>query len=143
MGIWMTVPGQPGEKTLCVKIGAIAWTGTNLSKFGGRLVLTNQRLYHGPLNVRLAGKVLAWQIGDQPVTALTDWIMQARAVDLIDIESVEPVRRSGLRITTRDRGRREFLIAATALTPVWSPKNTPHRDEMVGAVREAITRLGG
>lgn len=148
MGIWITLPPQPGEETVCVKVGAIAIRGTDLALIGGLLVLTNQRLYHGPLNVRAAGKMLSWQaeglggsIAREAVTAFTDWMLQARAVDLSEIQSVEPLRRCSLRIATRDGQSREFAIAASATTPMWSRKNPPHRDEMVAAIRAAISRL--
>jgi hypothetical protein len=74
--------------------------------------------------------------------AVTDWANRARAVDLADIVSVAPTRRSSMRVTVRDGKTREFGIGGPGFAPVWSRKNTPHRDEMLAAVQAALSRRG-
>ncbi|MEU0809232.1 hypothetical protein [Streptomyces sp. NPDC005970] len=141
----MTLPPEEGERVLCVKTGAVLIPGTGLALIGGLLVLTNRRLYHGPLNTKLAGRLLSTVAGsaappgvDRAIDLIVGWSNKARAVRLEDITSVGAAGRTVLRITTRDGERRRFGIAAGWRTPVWSRHNIAHRDEMVAAVQWAI-----
>jgi hypothetical protein len=149
MGLWVTLPLRQGEQVVLSKTGAVLIRGTELALIGGLLVLTNLRLYHGPLDTRLAG----WIVGKgtenagppglaEAVDAVTEWANRARAVDLADIVSIAPIRRSSIRVTTRDGKTREFGIGGPGFAPVWSRKNTPHRDEMLAAVRAALPQPG-
>lgn len=145
MRLWVTLPPEPGERVLCVKTGAVLIPGTGLALIGGLLVLTNRRLYHGPLNTKLAGQLLSTVAGsaapsgvDRAIDLIVGWSNKARAVRLEDITSVGAAGRTVLHITTRDGERRRFGIAAGWRTPVWSRHNIAHRDEMVAAVQWAI-----
>jgi hypothetical protein len=149
MGFWVTLPLRQGERVILAKTGAVLIPGTELGLIGGRLVLTNMRLYHGPLNTRLAGWILGKGTDSagppglsQAVGAVSGWANRARAIDLADIVSVAPTRRSSMRVTTRDGKIREFGIGAPGFAPIWSRKNTPHRDEMLAAVQAALPRRG-
>jgi hypothetical protein len=146
MGFWVKLPLQQGERIILAKTGAVLIPGTELALIGGQLVLTNLRLYHGPLNTRLAGRILgkgtdsagppglSWGVG-----AMTDWANKARAVDLADIVSVTPIRLSSMRVTVQDGKTREFGIGGPGFAPIWSRKNTPHRDEMLAAVKAGLS----
>ncbi|MET4644660.1 hypothetical protein ABID95_004409 [Streptomyces atratus] len=148
MRLWVTLPPERGEEVLCVKTGSVNIPGTPLALIGGLLVLTNQRLYQGPLDTRLAGKLLS-VMGkvtgptgtDTAIDLIVGWANKARAVALQDIASVDSVGRSSLVVTTENGKRRTFGVAASARTPVWSPNNVPHRDEMLAAIRQAISRV--
>jgi hypothetical protein len=145
MGLWVTLPPEPGERVLCVKTGAVLIPGTGLALIGGLLVLTNRRLYQGPLNTKLAGQLLSQVAGaagstgvDKAIDLIVGWSNKARAVRLEDITSVGASSRTQLHLITRDGKRRRFGIAASWRTPVWSRHNIAHRDEMVTAVQWAI-----
>lgn len=148
MKLWVTLPPEPGESILCVKTGAVLVPGTELALIGGILVLTDRRLYHGPLNTRLAGQLLstgADLTGPTGVSTGIDlivgWANKARTVALSDITAVEPLRRSSLRVTSRDGKQRTFGVAGHWKSPVFSKKNPPHRDAMLDAIRRSA--LGG
>jgi hypothetical protein len=145
MGLWIKLPLRRGERIILAKTGAVLIPGTELALIGGLLVLTNQRLYHGPLNTRLAGWILGQGVdstappgSSHAMDAVVEWANKARAVELADITSVAPTRRSSMRVATRDGRSREFGIGAPGFAPVWSRKNTPHRDAMLVAVRAAL-----
>jgi hypothetical protein len=145
MGLWVRLPLQQGEQMILAKTGAGLIPGTELALIGGLLVLTNLRLYHGPLDTRLAswllraGTALAAPPGvSQAVGAVAGWANRARAVDLAEIVSVVATRRSSMRVATRDGKTREFGIGGPGFAPVWSRKNVPHRDEMLAAVQAAL-----
>ncbi|MEU5030811.1 hypothetical protein [Streptomyces milbemycinicus] len=132
-----------------MKTGAVLIPGTGLALIGGLLVLTNRRVYQGPLNTKLAGQLLSTVAGaagptgvDKAIDLIVGWSNKARAVRLEDITSVEAAGRTVLQITTRDGKRRRFGIAANWRTPVWSRHNIAHRNEMVAAVRWAIQQAG-
>lgn len=144
MGLWVTLPPEPGESMLCAKTGAVLVPGTELALIGGILVLTDRRLYHGPLNTRLAGRLLSEGVDFAGPTGvgtgiglIVDWANKARAVALADIATVEPVRRSSLCVTDRAGKSRTFGIARNWRTPVYSKHNPPHRDAMLDAIRRA------
>jgi hypothetical protein len=59
-------------------------------------------------------------------------------MDLRDIVDVQPIRRSSLRVTTRDGRTHDFGVMAGTFSLVWSKKNPPHRDEMLRAIRLAL-----
>ncbi|QTE03155.1 hypothetical protein [Streptomyces cyanogenus] len=146
MNQWVTLPPEPGEEVLCVKRGSAAIPGTELALQGGLLILTNQRIYIGPWDTRLVGDLLtkiAGKLGPAGAAKAMDlvagWANRARAVSLREILSVAPFRKSSLRITTRDGKHRDFVIAATMRSPIWSRNNAPHRDEMLAAIRQAVT----
>lgn len=148
MKLWVTLPPAPGENLICAKTGAVVVPGTELALIGGLLILTDQRLYHGPLNTRLAGRLLSTGTdivgplgAGAAIDAIVGWANKARAVPLADITGVEPVRRSSLRVTSRDGKARVFGIAANWRTPVYSRKNGPHRDLMVAEIRRAAPGL--
>ncbi|MGW0706366.1 hypothetical protein ACWD4G_10440 [Streptomyces sp. NPDC002643] len=145
MGLWVTLPPEPGEEVLCTKTGAVLVPGTELALIGGILVLTNRRLYHGPLDTRLAGRLLSASAdlagptgAGGAIELLIGWVNKARAVPLGEITAVEPIRKASLQVTTQDGKRRNFGIAADWKTPVWSRNNPPHRDQMVAHIRRAI-----
>ncbi|MER6143786.1 hypothetical protein ABT174_27745 [Streptomyces sparsogenes] len=145
MRLWVTLPPEPGERMLCVKTGAVLIPGTGLALIGGLLVLTDRRVYHGPLNTKLAGQLLSTVAGsaaptgvDRAIELIVGWANKARAVRLEDITSVGATGRTVLHITTRDGKRRRFGIAANWRTPVWSRHNIAHRDEMVAAIQWAV-----
>ncbi|MGW1030396.1 hypothetical protein ACWD4J_43335 [Streptomyces sp. NPDC002577] len=130
-----------------MKTGSINFPSTPLALFGGLLVLTNQRLYQGPLDTRLAGRLLSATANvagptgtDTAIDLIVDWANKARAVALQDIASVESFGRSSLRVSTEDGKRRTFGVAASWRTPVWSRNNVPHRDEMLAAIQRAMGR---
>jgi hypothetical protein len=141
---WVKLPPRPGERVLCAKTGAIPIGGLDLALIGGILVLTDQRLYHGPLKTRFFGAILSELVGTvlPPAGAgldlLTRWANKARAVETRNIVTVEAVRGIRMRIGTQDGKRRDFLVAAGPLTPLWSRKNPPHRDEMCEATVRAV-----
>lgn len=98
---------------------------------GGLLVLTNQRLHHGPLNTRPAGELLAKMAAAtgpagsaKVVNLVVARANEARAVPLRDIASVEPLKKRSLRVVGRDGGYRDFGIAAAVLAPIWSSRPT-------------------
>jgi hypothetical protein len=72
------------------------------------------------------------------VDSVAAWISRARAVELEDITNVEPIRRTSLRVTTRDGKHRDYGIGSGTFTPIWSKKNPPHRDEMLHEIRRAL-----
>ncbi|WP_431047267.1 hypothetical protein ACQUSR_33950 [Streptomyces sp. P1-3] len=146
MGLWVTLPPRDGERVLAVKTGCTLVPGTSLALVGGILVLTNQRLYQGPLNTRVFGRLLSLlgeAVGPPGTTEVVDvfssWANKATAVPLGSVVSVDPVGRAVLRVTTEDGRQRRFGVAATWRSPVWSRNNTPHRDEMVSLIRAAIS----
>ncbi|MER5177584.1 hypothetical protein ABT009_04270 [Streptomyces sp. NPDC002896] len=88
----MTLPPEPGELVLCVKTGSVNVPGTPFALIGGLLVLTNQRLYQGPLDTRLAGRLLSVMANvagptgsDTAIDLIVDWSNKARAVALQNI----------------------------------------------------------
>jgi hypothetical protein len=143
MGMWITLPPRPGEVVVCVKTGATLIPGTELALVGGLLILTSQRLYHGPLNTRFFGRIIGMGLSgapvgtDKAVDGIVDWANKARALELTEIERVEPIRRSSIRVTSGAK-HTDFGIGAGMFAPVWSAKNVPHRDEMLAAIRKAI-----
>ena len=157
---WITMPPQPGEEIICVKTGAVPIPGTGLPLIGGILVLSNLRLYHGPLNTRWAATVLSHglklpegttllaqvsgTLADEAKGGLFDkvseWANRARAVPLAEIIAVEPCRRSSIKITTRDQESREFAVGAGRIAPVWAPENIAARDELLAAIEAARGR---
>lgn len=96
MGLWVTLPLREGEQVIVAKTGAVLIPGTELSLIGGLLVLTDMRLYHDPLDTRLAGRLLRtgadlaappglshavggrWRTG-LPVRALSIWPTSCRS----------------------------------------------------------------
>ncbi|KMS76962.1 hypothetical protein ACM01_03885 [Streptomyces viridochromogenes] len=145
MNHWVMLPPEPSEEVLCVKAAGSLIPGTELSLVGGLLVLTNQRLYHGPLNTRPAGELLAKMAAAtgpagsaKAVSLVVAWANEARAVPLREIASVEPLKKRSLRVVGRDGKHRDFGIAASVLAPIWSSKNVLHRDEMLTAIRSAL-----
>jgi hypothetical protein len=141
---WVTLPPRPGEDILCVKTGAVPLPGTEFGLIGGLLILTSERFYQGPLDLRLWGRLRATMTKTGGsllgINTATGWLSKARAVELRDIVDVQPIRRASLRITTRDGRRRDFGIAAGMFVPVWSKKNPPHRDQLVHAIHQALPR---
>ncbi|WP_344053625.1 hypothetical protein [Streptomyces thermoalcalitolerans] len=144
MGLWVKLPLENGEEVLCVKTGAVLIPGTELALIGGILVLTNRRLYHGPLDTRLLGQLLsrfADAVGPtgsgELIDLLIEWSNKARTVPLTAIASATAIRTSSIRITTQDGKHRDFGIAASWKSPVWSRRNPPHRDEMLAAILRA------
>ncbi|MFF5488288.1 hypothetical protein [Streptomyces virginiae] len=145
MDHWVTLPPEPGEEVLCVKVAGSLIPGTELSLVGGLLVLTNQRLYHGPLNTRPAGELLAKMSAAtgpagaaKAINFVVAWANEARSVPLREIASVEPLKKRSLRIAGRDGKHRDFGIAASLQSPIWSSENALHRDEMLTAIRDAL-----
>jgi hypothetical protein len=143
--LWVTLPPEPGEEVLCTKTGAVLVPGTELALIGGLLVLTNRRLYHGPLDTRVAGRLLSTSAdlagpagAGEAIELVIGWANKARAVPLGEITTVQPIRKASLQVATRDGKRRNFGIAANWRTPVWSRNNPPHRDQMVAQIREAV-----
>jgi hypothetical protein len=126
---WVTLPPEPGEEVLCVKRGSTTIPGTELALQGGLVILTNQRIYVGPWDTRLVGDLLAKMAGKlaptgsaKAIDLVVGWANKARAVSLREILSVAPFRKSSLRITTKDGKHRDFVIAATMWSPIWSGK---------------------
>jgi hypothetical protein len=149
VGLWVKLPLRQGERIILAKTGAVLIPGTELALIGGLLVLTSMRLYHGPLDTRLAGWILGKGTDSagppglsRAVGAVTGWANRARAIDLTDIVAVAPTRRSSMRVTSRDGKNREFGIGGPGFAPIWSRKNPPHRDEMLAAVRAALSAPG-
>ncbi len=123
---------------------------------GGTLVLQRDKLLFVPLisrdsltlSSRVAGlskKLHHWSAHPQTflnaaVKPLTKRIM----IPLRDIESVEPSRRSAIRISWVDGSRRrtiEYGIAATRFSPIWSPDNVAARDALLAAIEGARRSL--
>ncbi|MBT3151121.1 hypothetical protein HTV45_09505 [Streptomyces sp. CHD11] len=145
MGLWVRLPPEDGEEVLCVKTGAVLVPGTELALVGGILVLTNRRLYHGPLDTRLLGQWLARFVdaagpagGGELIDLFVNWTNKARTVPLSSVSSVTAIRTSSMRVTTLDGKHRVFGVAADWKAPVWSRRNPPHRDEMRAAVLRAV-----
>ncbi|MFD8885862.1 hypothetical protein ACFV0H_25600 [Streptomyces erythrochromogenes] len=145
---WITLPPEPNEVVLCVKRGSTLLPGTELAMVGGLLILTNQRLYVGPWDTRLVGALLAKMAGPlgpagtgRAIELVAGWANKARAVPLQQIASAESFRKSSIRVTTQDGNHRDFGIAATMWSPIWSRNNAPHRDEMLAAIRHAISSV--
>lgn len=143
---WVTLPPEPNEVVLCVKRGSALISGTEFALVGGLLILTNQRLYVGPWDMRLVGGLLAKTAGPlgppgtgKAIESVAGWASKARAVPLGQIVSVESFRKSSLRVTTQDGRHRDFGIAATMGSPIWSRNNAPHRDEMLAAIHRAMS----
>lgn len=149
MNLWVFPTFEPDEIALCLKTGATPIPGTSLALNGGKLLLTNKRLCHCPLEMRRIGKLDARFLKDADVSfgltslpkLLASWSSKVRALRLEDITEVVPCRKSSIRVTSRDGKSREYLVGATGFAPVWSNKNIAHRDEMITAVREAISRI--
>ncbi|MFD9034510.1 hypothetical protein ACFVZW_25740 [Streptomyces sp. NPDC059567] len=91
----------------------------------------------GDRESKTAGK-LAPAGAAKAIDLIVEWANQAQAVPLREIVSVAPFRKSSLRITTRDGKHRDFTIAATIWSPIWSRSNAPHRDEMLAAIRQTV-----
>jgi hypothetical protein len=144
MGLWVKLPPENGEEVLCVKTGAVLVPGTELALIGGILLLTNRRLYHGPLDTRLLGQLLS-RLADvagptgsgELIDLAMGWLNKARTVPLPAIASATAIRSSSIRVTTQDGKHRNFGIAANWRSPVWSRNNPPHRDEMLAAILQA------
>lgn len=141
---WVTMPPLPGERIEFVTAGAVPIPGTGLPLVGGVLVLTDSRLYHGPLDTRWTRKFVSDGLdavgGEVLADAVVGWVNRARAVSLADIVAIEPCHRSSVRITTRDRTTTEFAVGAGRLGPVWSANNVRVRDDLIARVRARLHR---
>lgn len=137
---YMPIPPQVGEE-------GILQQEAGIHQVGGLLVLTNQRLLFQPIDVRLANKLIQYQlklIGGHGaalvghfVTALSKWVeLQSTAIPAKAIAAVGPGQSGrALRVDTVDRRSFEFGIAASLYAPKWSSKNQVARDNLIEVIR--------
>lgn len=124
---------DPAEMVEEAWVAGIPSRSGRRAKWGGTLVLTDQRLIFEPLQVpTMAGDVPMGTLGAE----------RRLAYALSDLEYVEavPDSRALLRLHTRLGQTADFLIAAGRVTPLWSRKNTVARDAAVGTINRATRR---
>lgn len=126
---------EAGEEVAGTWVAGLPTLGGRGVKYGGSLILTTQRLLWEPINLPGVLKLA-------PGLGMLDSL--CRGVSLPRIVSVrpDPDRRALLHVDGLD-GSLQFLIGASRLSPVWSRKNGPARDDAVAALQAALMRRRG
>lgn len=122
---------RDGESIRAAWVGGIAHGGTsNLTKIGGTLVLTDERVVFRPVKVPIG--FIRW--GDQ---RWIDGYGFSLSLDEVLEVAADPIRRAALVIRSADESI-AINIGYSRLTPMWSKKNVVARDDAVARIAEAI-----
>lgn len=125
------LPLEPGEVVREAWVAGIPSRSGRTAKWGGTLVLTDQRLIFEPLKVPAVSH-------DMFMGVLGPEYRIVCPLSELDRAEAAPDSRSLLRVHSRSGETVDFLIAAGRFTPLWSRKNTVARDGACDAIRRAI-----
>jgi hypothetical protein len=154
---YVKVPLEEGEQELLRKTAGFIQAGT--SSVGGVLVLTNRRLLFRPLDVSKATGLLKEGVDFLPDGFAEVGKVARKAIDAVDGAITSKAGGIGHKAITGVRVGRgatlicpptlyietatghtvEFGVLRGAGEPNISPRNKPHRDEMVQAIQSVLT----
>lgn len=125
------VPLEAGEVVQEAWVAGIPSRGGRRAKWGGTLVLTDQRLIFEPLAVPAVSH-------DMFMGVMGPEYRIVCPLSELDQAEAAPDSRALLRLHSRSGQTVDLLIAAGRLTPLWSRKNTVARDAACETIRRAI-----
>ena len=141
---FVDIPLEPGEHVVLDKVGCVIRHGIVWK--GGQLRLTNRRLLLRPWNTADTAALLTAGLkasgAPGPAVALVGWLQGQNSPEANQLDAIASVAAGGgpslmkpptIVITLSD-GRTIELGVMAGITVNLSPKNTPHRDELLAAL---------